>query len=328
MTRMTSLADGRSLIVSAWAEEAFPWQALTLVDGELPFAADTPTAAIGEGLAERYGLEVGQTIELFQSEFRIVGIVGARSVLARNLVMILLGDAQRLSFREGQATSISIRLDPDAPAEAHRQTIERLQATFPAYAVDETEKLASGYTFARIADVLAKAISIVAFASAVFAIFNTMSMSVHERRGEIAIMSAVGWPRRRIVVYIVVEGMLLTTVAGIAGARAWRRGGAFGFHHADDCRFHPPRDQRHACRRGGGDVAGDRIGRFASAGAQDGFAFSRQRIARKMTGTAIPQERGAVVAPCNAESCRHSRSRTVPVARRRERKSRASGRRR
>jgi putative ABC transport system permease protein len=218
MTRMTSLADGRSLIVSAWAEEAFPWQALTLVDGELPFAADTPTAAIGEGLAERYGLEVGQTIELFQSEFRIVGIVGARSVLARNLVMILLGDAQRLSFREGQATSISIRLDPDAPAEAHRQTIERLQATFPAYAVDETEKLASGYTFARIADVLAKAISIVAFASAVFAIFNTMSMSVHERRGEIAIMSAVGWPRRRIVVYIVVEGMLLTTVAGIAGA--------------------------------------------------------------------------------------------------------------
>lgn len=218
LTRMTSLSDGRSLLVSAWAEDAFHWKALSLIEGELPRPGAIPEAAIGEGLADRYGFEVGQDIELFQTRFRVVGIVGSESALARNLVMVLLGDAQKLSFREGQATSISVRLDPAATAEAKRDVIERLILAYPNLAVDETEALVNGYTFARIADVLATAISLVAFASAVFAIFNTMSMAVNERRGEIAIMSAVGWPRGRIVAYVVIEGMLLTAAAGIAGA--------------------------------------------------------------------------------------------------------------
>jgi putative ABC transport system permease protein len=220
LTRVTSLDDGRSAIVVAWPDGAFPWQTLDVVAGQLPYYADVPTAVIGEGLAERYQLAMGETLQLFQSEFRIVGIVGSRSALTRNLILVLLPDAQRLTYRDGQATSINARLDPDTTAEDRQQTIDRLRTAFPAYSVDETEKLASNYTFARIADVLSSTISLVAMVSAIFAIFNTMSMAVNERRGEIAIMGAVGWPRRRIVACVVIEGMLLTVVAGLLGSAA------------------------------------------------------------------------------------------------------------
>lgn len=220
LTRMTSLENGASAIVTAWPEGGFPWSTLDLIAGKLPNAGGQPAAAIGESMAARHGLAIGDRISLFQTDFNVVGIIGSRSVLTRNLVLVTLDDAQRLTYREGQATSINVRLDADASAEEKQQIVQALEESFAAFSVESTEQLASGYTFARIADALSASISLVAFASAVLAIFNTMSMAVNERRGEIAIMSAVGWPRSRIVSCIVIEGVMLTVAAGIFGCLA------------------------------------------------------------------------------------------------------------
>lgn len=217
LTRMTSLEQGASVLVTAWQVDGYPWQALEVLSGALPGSAGGASVSIGESVAARQALSLGDRIALFQTEFTVVGIVGSKSVLMQNLVFLDLEAAQRLTYREGQATSINVRLDPDTTASERKATVSALKAAFPTHAVAETEQLASGYTYAQIADALSASIALVALASAVLAIYNTMSMAMNERRGEIAIMTAVGWPKWQIIACVLIEGIMLTMTAGLAG---------------------------------------------------------------------------------------------------------------
>jgi putative ABC transport system permease protein len=217
LTRMTSLESGASVIVVSWPIGAFPWGRLEIQDGRRPSPTDARPALVGKSLAERLGLAVGDEIVLFQTAFPIVGTIESTSLLTRNLAFIPLSDAQELTFRDGQATSVNVWLDPSATKEEKEATIAALRRDFSGYAIEPTEKFASDYTFARFADVLSWSISTVALISAIFAILNTMSMSVNEKRGEIAVMSAIGWPRRRIILTILIEGTILSLGAGLLG---------------------------------------------------------------------------------------------------------------
>jgi putative ABC transport system permease protein len=61
---------------------------------------------------------------------------------------------------------------------------------------------------------------------------NTMAMSILERRGEIGALRAIGWPKRRVILLILIESVLLAvagaatgTVLGLAiitGLSHWR----------------------------------------------------------------------------------------------------------
>lgn len=217
LTRVTSLDNGGSAIVVAWQIGSYPWLALDLTSGRLPQADEALVTVVGDSLARRYGLQVGDTTTLFQSEFQVIGIATSGSILTRNLLMIPLSAAQQLTYRQGQATSINVRIDPAASEPERQSLIARLRSAFPNHAVEGARALANNHTFAQIADVLSRSISVVSVLVAVFAIFNTMSMAVRERRGEIAIMNAVGWSRRRIVSLAVFEAMILSGTGGGLG---------------------------------------------------------------------------------------------------------------
>lgn len=214
ITRLTTLNDGRSIAVVAWPPGTFPWESLDVTAGRLPQAGDTQVVVLGEGLADRTGLSVDDTLQIFFSEFEVVGIVTAPAVLTRNLAYVPLADVQALTFREGQATSINVRLEADG----REQTLTSLRARFPDLSVEETQVLADNYLFGRIAAALALTISTAALASAALVIFNTMSTAVNARRGEIAILSAIGWARRRIITMLLIEGVVIAVAAGLAGA--------------------------------------------------------------------------------------------------------------
>jgi len=218
LSRLTALANGGSAMVVSWPGEAYPWATLDLVSGRLPGPDDREVVVVGASLARRYDLAVGGSLELFQTRFEIIGEIDSTSALTRNLVFVLLADAQRLTFRMGKATSLNLRLDAGLAPEARRAVVERLRREQPGYAIDETRALVENYTFTRIARVLSFSISAVALASAILVIFNTMTMAVNERRGELAIMSAVGWSRRQTILSILIEGALLALCAGLLGS--------------------------------------------------------------------------------------------------------------
>lgn len=216
LTRLTTLEDGRSVVVVAWPLASYPWQGMTLASGRLPLDTDRHVVVLGEGLAQRMNIAVGDTISLFHEVFEIVGTVTSSALLARSAAYVALGDVQALTFRQGQATSINIQTKPDQT----EQTIAALRERFPDLSVETTQKLGDNYLFGRLANVLALAISTVALVSSVLVIFNTMSTAVNARRGEIAILSAVGWTRWHIVAMLLIEGSAIALIAGLAGILA------------------------------------------------------------------------------------------------------------
>jgi len=220
LSRITSLDDGVSVVVAAWGPDAFPRQGFDLVAGRTPRRDEPRAILLGAGLAQRLPAAPGDRLVLFQAEFKVVGIVDSPSLLARNLVIGDLAEVQALTFRTGQATSINVRLSPGLDDQGRQEALDRLRAALPTYAVDGTEQLSQGHTFARISQALSVSISVVALVTAVLAVFNTMNTAVHERRAEIAILAAVGWSSRRIVGLVLVEGLMITVLAGLAGVVA------------------------------------------------------------------------------------------------------------
>lgn len=216
LARLTSLPDGTAVAVVGWPAGSFAFRELDLVRGRWLQPDDRAAVLLGSSFADKAGLAPGDSLMLFQAPFVVVGLVDAGSVLARNLAYVPLAQAQALTFRDGQATSVLLRLVPDEP-DAREALLADLRASFPGFAIEASESLARQYTFGRIAQTLSLTISAVAMLAAVLVIFNTMSMAVTERRAEFALLSAIGWARWRIVAAILGEGTLLSLVGGLAG---------------------------------------------------------------------------------------------------------------
>lgn len=222
MGRMTTIGERTTSFVHGWQPEAFAWEALRLTNGRFPVPEDqagdvVAGVALGARLAERLGLSVGDRLDLFAAPFVITGVYQTDGLLTRNGAVMLLSDMQAQTYRVDQATSIVLRLEAGLSEAAREALITDLAARYPDLAVEATETMISEYINVRLARVLVWVVSAVAVMSAGLAVLNTMAMAVNERRGEIAIMGAVGWPRARIVSVLMLEGAWLTATGALLG---------------------------------------------------------------------------------------------------------------
>lgn len=218
--RMTTVGENTTSFIIGWPADAFGMRAMEIVEGRFPLPEDrTETVAggitLGTRLAERLDVGVGDLVEVFATDFVVTGLYTSEGVMAMNGALTLIEDMQAQTYRDGQATSIVVQLSDDLSPVERDAAIARLSERFPVLSVDPTETLVQEYSNLRIATILAWVVSTVAVASAALAVLNTMAMAVNERRGEIAILGAVGWPRGRIVRLLMLEGAWLT-IAGSA----------------------------------------------------------------------------------------------------------------
>ncbi|EAQ13207.1 MULTISPECIES: ABC transporter permease [Maritimibacter] len=218
--RMTTVGENTTSFIIGWPADAFGMRAMEIVEGRFPLPEDrTETVAggitLGTRLAERLDVGVGDLVEVFATDFVVTGLYTSEGVMAMNGALTLIEDMQAQTYRDGQATSIVVQLSDDLSPVERDAAIARLSERFPDLSVDPTETLVQEYSNLRIATILAWVVSTVAVASAALAVLNTMAMAVNERRGEIAILGAVGWPRGRIVRLLMLEGAWLT-IAGSA----------------------------------------------------------------------------------------------------------------
>ncbi|WP_288927083.1 ABC transporter permease [uncultured Maritimibacter sp.] len=216
--RMTTVGENTTSFIIGWPADAFGMRAMEIVEGRFPLPEDrTETVAggitLGTRLAERLDVGVGDLVEVFATDFVVTGLYTSEGVMAMNGALTLIEDMQAQTYRDGQATSIVVQLSDDLSPVERDAAIARLSERFPDLSVDPTETLVQEYSNLRIATILAWVVSTVAVASAALAVLNTMAMAVNERRGEIAILGAVGWPRGRIVRLLMLEGAWLT-IAG------------------------------------------------------------------------------------------------------------------
>jgi ABC-type antimicrobial peptide transport system permease subunit len=169
---------------------------------------------LGKWMAENLNKDVGDTIEVSGTRFRVVGIYEVGSGWEEMGGVSTIHDAQILAGRPRKVSFFGLKLRyPDQA----REVIDKLNAQFPeAYAALSGEFVDQLPDMGR-ADNLFSGISLMAVFVGGVGVLNTMLMSVYERTREIGVLRALGWQRRGVLVLILKEALLLGILGGVVG---------------------------------------------------------------------------------------------------------------
>jgi putative ABC transport system permease protein len=181
----------------------------------------SPSAVvIAETFAERHGLEVGGTLRLVSGDrvlpFTITALLaneGPARVLDGNFVLLDIAAAQLAFDRLGRINRVDVRLKADVDVSAALTSIAArlpagLEAQRPARRGEQVERMLSSF------HMNLTALSWIALIVGLFLVYNTVTLSVVARRGEIGILRAVGATRGQIVMLFLGEAAAL----GLAGS--------------------------------------------------------------------------------------------------------------
>ena len=169
---------------------------------------------IGRVAAENLDKAVGQTIRIFNTPFRIVGIYETGVPFEEGGGVIRLHDAQMLFQQPRKVSFVGIKVkDPDRIEEVRQQIEERFPEVFVSMAAD----FAEGAVDIKFTRAMAWAIMALAVIINGVGVTNTMVMSVFERTREIGVLRALGWRKLRVLRMILRESIVLSLVSSLVG---------------------------------------------------------------------------------------------------------------
>ena len=194
------------------------------------FRHQRTAALVGASLMRRHGWHVGQhtilhaTIPAPDVPVEIVGVMNANSSST--------GPLNMLAFRRDYYEAL--RGNPGLVSLIWIQ-VDRLDSIDPVIAaIDETFRNSEYQTkteaegqfarniFSSLASIftLATALSVIVVAVVTLVAANTSAMSIRERGREFAVMRAIGFNRRTVLIYLVSEASLIAIAGGLLGALA------------------------------------------------------------------------------------------------------------
>lgn len=170
---------------------------------------------IGKIVATNYKVGIGDWFTLYDNRYRVVGIVQTGVAYEDGSVMLALREAQRLLNRPRQVSFIFVDAATPAQAEPLRAALAR---RFPDAQVSLSSNFAQDTDAMGQLAAMTAAIGLLAMMVGGIVVANTMMMSIYERTREIGVLRALGWPKRRILVQVLQEGLLLCLFATLLGA--------------------------------------------------------------------------------------------------------------
>jgi putative ABC transport system permease protein len=165
---------------------------------------------VGDGLARQLHTSVGDQLSVHRRKLRVVGIYHIGVAYQDTGAFIPLETAQAIAGRQGEATTIPVKLAVGTRPATARKTISQ---RFPGISViadaeEATRAGANGQLISKAALVIA----VLALVIGGIGVLNTMMMAVIERRSEFALLSAVGWSGPQIAVRVLIEGVVTTLI--------------------------------------------------------------------------------------------------------------------
>ena len=200
------------LIVYGYHPREYAIRRYRIVEGE-PLAGRREVI-VGRTAAERMSLEVGDTLRLLSSTFRVVGIYETGQAFEDAGVVIGLREAQSSTGKLRQVQFYLISLSDPGQVETVQA---ELGAAFPEIDFSLTSELAENTSDFRVMQEMAAQISLVAVLIGAVGMLNTMLMSVLERTREIGVLRSLGWRRRQVLGMILRESLVLGVIGGAAG---------------------------------------------------------------------------------------------------------------
>lgn len=197
--------------------------------GEIPieqlveFLATPGALLVSEDTAERFGLKIGDTLEIdiagIKNDAFVAGLIEPLDTLSsRTLEGVLLADiatAQELTGNIGKIDRIDLILSE----EALEASLDQLRALLPsgAQVVDATSRSSSIDEMTSAFRTNLTALSLLALLVGLFLIYNTITYSVVKRRSLFGLLRCIGVTRREIIFLVITESFIVGLIGSILG---------------------------------------------------------------------------------------------------------------
>ncbi len=192
------------------------------VPGLERFYTEASAVLIGPGMAERYGLALGDPLRVQVAErvetLTVAGLLQPRDERARRaldgLLLMDVGAAQRLLRLDGPAPRLT-RVDLILTEAEARDLTARLPASVRLAPANTQAETVAQLTAAFQLNLTA--LSLLALVVGMFLIYNTIMFSVVQRRQVLGILRSLGVTGEQIFAMIWVEAALVAVVGGLLG---------------------------------------------------------------------------------------------------------------
>jgi putative ABC transport system permease protein len=217
-------ANLASVPLQGWEPDSFLFDGLKMLDGRRLEADDKKGVMLGMVLAKNLGKKSGDTLQITNREFQVVGVFESFNVFENGSAVVLLHTLQTLMDRPDQVTGFQVVLE-NAPDK--KELIERVRRAIndlrspsgQPWGIEAlpTTNYVNSTSQIRTARAMAWMTSVIALVIGAVGVLNTMIMSVFERTREIGILRAIGWRKSRVVRLILYESVLLSVAGAVAG---------------------------------------------------------------------------------------------------------------
>ena len=189
-------------------------RAVHLVAGRA-FAPNLGEVVVGADAARRYGVGIGDHIELGRRHWTVVGLFDSGGTALDSEIWADVSDVQDDTRREGYS-GVRVTMAPGGDMRNLRDRIES-DGRFTLEAKPEVTYYAEQAETANALYVLVLTLAIVMGAGATFGALNTMYAAVANRTPEIGTLRALGFGRGAILVSFLAESLMLALAGLVAG---------------------------------------------------------------------------------------------------------------
>ncbi|MEJ2556593.1 MAG: ABC transporter permease [Anaerolineae bacterium] len=170
---------------------------------------------LGRQAAENLKKSVGDTIRLYETPFRIVGIYETGQSFEESGAVISLADAQAIFKKPRQVTFFQVQVRDPTQVDAVQARIEQLFKK--EVSVSKAAEVADKQLEVQSMRAMAWGIGLIAVLIGGLGMMNTMIMAVFEQTREIGVLRAVGWRRSRVLRLILSQSLVLSILGGLLG---------------------------------------------------------------------------------------------------------------
>ncbi|MEY3141963.1 MAG: hypothetical protein RLY21_456 [Planctomycetota bacterium] len=196
-----------------------------LVDGSMPaFLSRSDAALVGQALAARRGLKVGDRFQSAGITVTVAGIVDADGPQDRNACLVQLPFLQSAAggAQGGEVTQVEVEVaDPSRV----REVASAIDARFASDRAPTTTRAEKDFVARAAADLVAIAnfagwLGLAALVAVFALVANAIVLSLEHRTRELAMLQSIGFPSRILAWGIVVESAAIALAGGAIGACA------------------------------------------------------------------------------------------------------------
>ena len=206
-----------SVVINGWEPKEILTSGVKITQGRTLEAGDDKAAMLGRVLARNLGKNAGDPLDVAGEPFRVIGVFESPSLFENGGLIVPLSTLQTMMGRKGQVTAFLLAANDPADKDAIASLGRTIEVQIPGVAAVPARDYVERDLQIRLARAMAWTTSLIALVIGSVGILNTMVTAVYERTGEIGVLRAIGWRRKRVLGLILGESLALGVLGSITG---------------------------------------------------------------------------------------------------------------